>query len=1286
MAIHLDILTQLERQSVRAVTAELGKTFNDKTVEITPEISAAAVIKAREKIADIQRRFDKLRADVEVNIDVKDRDIAESRAKIKAGVSGVKAKVDVDVDNSAFKSTLKNVADDIQHIVSSPGRIFSSGPGMALLAVVAGGLTDIAKVAVTASQSIFEIPAAAAAAAAGMGTLKLATAGFGQAIQDIGDPKKFAADLQSLAPSAQQAALSIQNLMPQFTALKTATQDAFFAGFGEKIFELTNTFLPSIQSMTTTIASSFNRMITGIADQMMTLDNQAQLREIMTNIGQGFDNLVPAAQSFAQAFIDITNVGSGFLPGLASDISSVAANFAEFIRSAKESGKLKEWIQNGIDAVKEIGRQIFSVGETVYRVFGKDGKKNIEDFKRTMEEWKPILEGILRIFDDIAKVIHFITGSKGLYGDLNKPSPGAVTQYGPSATAPPSTPGAAPPGLSPGDAYFRQQHPELFPPGLPGGAPSGGPGTPGAPSGGPDFGGGLTGKQHWGSAYPGPFPVPAAPPGSAGSAKDRRDAIIAGLDPSTYQVDPYAPVPGLPTAGPPPGKPGQYGPTVGGAVGMPQPGESPRDFAHRVMMPYWQSQGFQVGDHAADQFGEHQNGALDIMVSNLAEGNRVLQQVLADPNAYGAIFNNQIYGYGQGSTPRDYTAGHTGDPSQDHLNHIHALYRPGVGAIAPGGVGPAGMYAQPGGRGGYFQVDPQKVLEQQHSVESAAHDLEDARKNRLALEKDNQATAQEIADAKWKETEAGWKLQAEQAALAKVQQGTYESMSSSANSMSKGMGQIGAALDKDFGISKGLPGIAENLVKFVANLAFAPMLGQLSAIQAANPSQGGYGLMGIMGAQGAFGPQFTGLPGAPGMGPSAMGPAALGGGLGGIAGAQVQHLANWDATAQGESSGNWGINTGNGYSGGLQFTPSSWAAAGGTQFAPAAYLATPEQQKTVADQLYRMQGPGAWPNTFVPNGPAPGYDEGGPVPPGGDGNFNPGITIDTSRASMSKNPYAGNYADLLTPGGAHWIPGSNPNRQVPIGVLPADYNNWLKMMIVQADFMGKQHYADGGDVSPAMLTPGEHVLTTDDVKAMGGQGGVYDFRRSLHGYQDGGGVPQKPQYGGVTPTSNPGGGGLGITPGGTIDTAMNLAAGAADLLAPGAGQAAATGMKLANRAIQYAGQVAGIMASGWMETFLPTGGSELANNNWLTRLGGALAGAAPALPNAAGGPQGTSTPSPPPLTPQQVMAPPAAPDATPPDAGTTINLEYTNIGAPEDRAAADITHHLGNKYAPAGTR
>lgn len=66
----------------------------------------------------------------------------------------------------------------------------------------------------------------------------------------------------------------------------------------------------------------------------------------------------------------------------------------------------------------------------------------------------------------------------------------------------------------------------------------------------------------------------------------------------------------------------------------------------------------------------------------------------------------------------------------------------------------------------------------------------------------------------------------------------------------------------------------------------------------------------------------------------------------------------WDELAQCESGGNWGDNTGNGFYGGLQFTPSSWAAAGGSG-SPSA--ASRDEQIARAQVLQSRQGWGAWP-------------------------------------------------------------------------------------------------------------------------------------------------------------------------------------------------------------------------------------------------------------------------------------------------------------------------------------
>ncbi|MFJ1708339.1 transglycosylase family protein [Kitasatospora sp. NPDC088346] len=107
--------------------------------------------------------------------------------------------------------------------------------------------------------------------------------------------------------------------------------------------------------------------------------------------------------------------------------------------------------------------------------------------------------------------------------------------------------------------------------------------------------------------------------------------------------------------------------------------------------------------------------------------------------------------------------------------------------------------------------------------------------------------------------------------------------------------------------------------------------------------------------------------------------------------ASAASVATWDKVAQCESTGNWSINTGNGFYGGLQFTSSTWAAYGGTSYAPQANLATKAQQIAVAEKVLASQGPGAWPVCSV----KAGLTKGGEAP-----------QVDTGAAATTKTETA----------------------------------------------------------------------------------------------------------------------------------------------------------------------------------------------------------------------------------------------------------------------------------------
>jgi uncharacterized protein YabE (DUF348 family) len=86
--------------------------------------------------------------------------------------------------------------------------------------------------------------------------------------------------------------------------------------------------------------------------------------------------------------------------------------------------------------------------------------------------------------------------------------------------------------------------------------------------------------------------------------------------------------------------------------------------------------------------------------------------------------------------------------------------------------------------------------------------------------------------------------------------------------------------------------------------------------------------------------------------------------IGAKPGTEVPPVANgatWDALAGCEAGGNWSVNTGNGFYGGVQFDQNTWARSGGLRYAPRADLATREEQIAIASVTQARQGWGAWP-------------------------------------------------------------------------------------------------------------------------------------------------------------------------------------------------------------------------------------------------------------------------------------------------------------------------------------
>jgi hypothetical protein len=631
----------------------------------------------------------------------------------------------------------------------------------------------------------------------------------------------------------------------------------------------------------------------------------------------------------------------------------------------------------------------------------------------------------------------------------------------------------------------------------------------------------------------------------------------------------------------------------------------------------------------------------------------------------------------------------------------------------------------------------QKVLEDRHAVAEAQARL-------IQLEHDNNAKGDDITKARNDLLKAQGEQNSSELRL-------YQEQTKQLGEHSKDMDHLGAEIDKDFGVSKGLAGIADNLTKFLGNLMMAGPLAALnqivnqSGVRQSAPGAGG--LMGMAAVSGMFGPQFmaggSAVPGGTPQGPFGGYPGARAsnaagaytGGFGGIAmpaGDKMTYTTGALAAlglsplAQNPSGGGnpvipgWvqdfvhehggpGLTAGSSPHGSLHGNP------GGPDYAVdvtgakdqqdrlAEFLqAHPElsammiHQSQISGEDYGIAGgqnvpkgtyfttPGG---TYADEGPmvhwAPSIRPGAQGPLQGSGAIpGPSMSTDASGAVIDtprhysgggevvppsqwgkELAHAGSDIGDWTKSGFGWLQqqfgtnSSSEGHQIGQSIGNAPKGSIIRSAL-GALMEGGEGFSSGGgpkgtDTIPAWLSPGEEVAQASAVQKYGA--GTYDALnkgqvdpasiRYLSGGTDGPlqpGQTQGPtQIGGRAANAGEGSGMSGGGGGGGGAGAMmsGLAAGAgAGAATAGIGLAAQIGMQEAQRGLQYAGAVGGIIGQGLMETFLPTGASQLAQNSWLTKIAGGLMGAQPQIPNTAGksqnkSPEGISGMGPSPMQP-----------------------------------------------------
>jgi phage-related protein len=184
-----------------------------------------------------------------------------------------------------------------------------------------------------------------------------------------GAADKFAEAMADLSPNARAFVQEVINLKGEWDSLKRSVQDELFAGLAAEVRPLADRYFPILREGMGGIARGLNSMAKEAIGYLKTTEAQANVKNIFDNTAQAVQNLSGVARDLIAAFLDIASVGSDFLPDMATGAANAAARFREFIAAAKESGQLRQWMQDAMDTAGQLWQLLKNLGSIIVTVF-----------------------------------------------------------------------------------------------------------------------------------------------------------------------------------------------------------------------------------------------------------------------------------------------------------------------------------------------------------------------------------------------------------------------------------------------------------------------------------------------------------------------------------------------------------------------------------------------------------------------------------------------------------------------------------------------------------------------------------------------------------------------------------------------------------------------------------------------------------------------------------------------------------------------------------------------------
>lgn len=224
------------------------------------------------------------------------------------------------------------------------------------ISLIVGAVTQLSGAALL-------LPAAISVAGAALGTFKLATSGFGDAV------KKGGEDLAKLSPQARDTAVAIRGLQPEFEKLRKSVQDKFFTGFSTDVKALAKDYFPILKQRLPEIAAGFNAMGRNAAAALRRPEVKDSIDQVLSNTAKLLQGMPHALGNFAAGFAILAGAGSKHLTPIGGMIEKISDKFNHWADGFVKSGAFDAAVKNAEAGFKDLWDVAKNVGTAIGEVW-----------------------------------------------------------------------------------------------------------------------------------------------------------------------------------------------------------------------------------------------------------------------------------------------------------------------------------------------------------------------------------------------------------------------------------------------------------------------------------------------------------------------------------------------------------------------------------------------------------------------------------------------------------------------------------------------------------------------------------------------------------------------------------------------------------------------------------------------------------------------------------------------------------------------------------------------------